>query len=123
LGVVFRALEEALSSDTLYNVKCRVFRPTGEVRIIDSQGHVKRDTSGRPTLMFGTLQDITDRKRAEHERERLRQLEADLAQVNRVSMLGEMSALLAHEIKLRIAAAITSANSCIEWLAHQPHKP
>jgi C4-dicarboxylate-specific signal transduction histidine kinase len=97
-----------------------VFRPTGEVRIIDSQGHVKRDSSGRPTLRFGTVQDITDRKRAEHERERLRQLEADLAHVNRVSTLGEMSASLAHEIKQPIAAAITSANSCIEWLAHEP---
>jgi C4-dicarboxylate-specific signal transduction histidine kinase len=70
--------------------------------------------------MFGTLQDITDRKRAEHERERLRQLEADLAHVNRVSTLGEMAAALAHEIKQPIAATISSANSCIEWLAHEP---
>ncbi len=119
-GGVFRALEDALSGGARYNVECRVFRPTGEVRIIDSRGDVKRDTSGRPTLMFGTVQDITDRKRAEHERERLRQLEADLAHVNRVSTLGEMSASLAHEIKQPIAAAITSANSCIEWLAHEP---
>jgi len=50
----------------------------------------------------------------------LRQLEADLAHINRVSMLGEMAASLAHEIKQPIAAAITSANSCIEWLAHEP---
>jgi signal transduction histidine kinase len=35
-------------------------------------------------------------------------------------MLGEMAASLAHEIKQPIAAAITSANSCIEWLAHEP---
>src|SRR5258707_1375395 len=119
-GGVFRALEVALSGGARYNVECRVFRPTGEVRIIDSKGDVKRDTSGRPTLMFGTVQDITDRKRAEHGRERLRQLEADLAHVNRVSTLGEMSASLAHEIKQPIAAAITSANSCIEWLAHEP---
>src|SRR6266436_5480876 len=119
-GGVFRALEEALSGGAPYNVECSVFRPTGEVRIIDSKGDVKRDTSGRPTLMFGTVQDITDRKRAEHERERLRQLEADLAQVNRVSTLGEMSASLAHEIKQPIAAAVNSANSCIEWLAHEP---
>ncbi len=119
-GGVFRALEDALSGGARYNVECRVFRPTGEVRIIDSRGDVKRDSSGRPTLMFATVQDITDRKRAEHERERLRQLEADLAHVNRVSTLGEMSASLAHEIKQPIAAAITSANSCIEWLAHEP---
>src|SRR6266481_5571174 len=119
-GGVFRALEDALSGGARYNVECRVFRPTGEVRIIDSRGDVKRDSSGRPTLMFGTVQDITDRKRAEHERERLRQLEADLAHVNRVSTLGEMSASLAREIKQPIAAAVNSANSCIEWLAHEP---
>jgi signal transduction histidine kinase len=37
-----------------------------------------------------------------------------------VSMLGEMAASLAHEIKQPIAAAITSANSCVEWLAQEP---
>jgi C4-dicarboxylate-specific signal transduction histidine kinase len=57
-------------------------------------------------------------KSAEQERENLRQLEAYLAHTNRVSTLGEMPASLAHEIKQPIAAAITSANSCIEWLAH-----
>jgi signal transduction histidine kinase len=35
-------------------------------------------------------------------------------------MLGEMAASLAHEIKQPITAAITSANTCIEWLAHEP---
>src|SRR6266436_3055713 len=119
-GGVFRALEDALSGGARYNVECRVFRPTGEVRIIDSRGDVKRDSSGRPTLMFATVQDITDRKRAEHEREKSRQLETELAHINRVSTLGEMAASLAHEIKQPIAAAINSANSCIEWLAQEP---
>jgi PAS domain S-box-containing protein len=68
---------------------------------------------------YGTLTDIEDRKRGEQEREKLRQLEDQLAHINRVSMLGEMAASLAHEIKQPIAAAITSANSCIEWLAHE----
>jgi PAS domain S-box-containing protein len=64
--------------------------------------------------------DLSEQKRAEQERERLRQLEAELAHINRVSTLGEMTASLAHEIKQPIAAAITSANSCLEWLAHEP---
>jgi len=53
-------------------------------------------------------------------RERLLQLEADLAHINRVSMMGEMAASLAHEIKQPIAAAITSASTCIRWLAQEP---
>jgi len=79
-----------------------------------------RDPHGKIVQWYGTLTDIEDRKRAEQEREKLRALEAGLAHMNRVSMLGEMAASLAHEIKQPIAAAINSANSCIEWLAHEP---
>jgi len=79
-----------------------------------------RDQHGTIVKWYGTLTDIEDRERAEQEREKLRQLEADLAHINRVSTLGEIAASLAHEIKQPIAAAITSANSCIEWLAHEP---
>jgi len=84
-GGVFRALEEALSGGARYNAECRVFRPTGEVRIVDSQGDVKRDTSGRPTLMFGTVQDITDRKRAE---QALQQNQFCLAEGQRLAHMG-----------------------------------
>jgi len=75
---------------------------------------------GKILKWYGISTDIEDRKRAEEEREKLRQLEDHLAHINRVSMLGEMAASLAHEIKQPIAAAMTSANSCIEWLAHEP---
>jgi C4-dicarboxylate-specific signal transduction histidine kinase len=79
-----------------------------------------RGPHGEIVQWYGLSIDIEDRKRAEQERERMRQLEADLAHTNRVSTLGEMAASLAHEIKQPIAAAITSANSCVEWLAHEP---
>jgi len=79
-----------------------------------------RDQTGKILRWYGTLTDIEDRKRAEQEREKLRELEADLAHINRVSMMGEMAASLAHEIKQPITAAITSANSCREWLTHEP---
>src|SRR6185295_16453496 len=69
---------------------------------------------------FGITIDITDQKRAQEERERLRQLEADLAHINRVNMMGELAAALAHEIKQPIAASITSANACLRWLARDP---
>ena len=50
-----------------YDVEYRVARPDGEVRIVHSQGDVTRDESGRPQRIFGILQDITERKRAEAE--------------------------------------------------------
>ena len=65
--------------------------------------------------------DITERKRAEEERERLRQLEAELEHINRVNMMGELAAALAHEIKQPIAASITSATPfCDGWRTIHP---
>src|SRR5712692_8313942 len=60
-----RGMEVALGGGDRFNAECRVFRPTGEVRIAHFQGDVKRDASDRPYQMFGTVQDITDRKRTE----------------------------------------------------------
>jgi len=108
-------------------VNYRIVHPGGAVRDIHSIGHPVFSPCGDLLEYTGTVIDITERKRAdeerraaEQERERLHQLEADLAHINRITMLGEMAASLAHEIKQPIAAAITSANSCIEWLGHEP---
>jgi signal transduction histidine kinase len=64
--------------------------------------------------------DITELKRAEEEHARLRQLEADLARVNRVSMMAELAASLAHEISQPIDAAAMNAATCLRWLEKQP---
>ncbi len=60
--------------------------------------------------------DITQRKQAEEERERLHQALEDLAHINRVTMMGELTASLAHEVNQPIAAAVTDAKTCIRWL-------
>jgi PAS domain S-box-containing protein len=56
----------ALRVGERYDVEYRVVRPGGEVRHVHSQGDLMRDESGRPRRMFGTVQDITERKRAEY---------------------------------------------------------
>jgi PAS domain S-box-containing protein len=72
-----------------------------------------RNEVGNIIKWYGTAIDIEDRKRAEEERETLR---ADLAHVNRISILGELAASVSHELKQPIAAAMTDANTCIRWL-------
>jgi PAS domain S-box-containing protein len=96
----------------------RICLPDKTIRFLRAIGHHNR--SGDMGEYVGITMDITERKRAEEERERLRQLEADLARVNRVNMMGELAAALAHEIKQPIAAAITSANALLRWLGHDP---
>jgi len=50
----------------------------------------------------------------------LRKLEADIAHVNRVSMLGELAASLAHEIKQPLTAIILNAKACQHWIDQSP---
>ena len=57
-----------------------------------------------------------ERKLAREERERLRQAQADIAHINRVTTMGELTASLAHEIKQPMAAAVTDARTCLRWL-------
>jgi len=58
-----------------------------------------------------------DLQAALQERERLRNAQAELAHINRVSTMGELTASLAHEIKQPISAAMTDAQTCMRWLA------
>ncbi len=67
----------------------------------------------RATRLRGVMVDITTRKRGE---EALRQAQADLAHVSRVTTMGELTASLAHEIRQPIAAAATNASTCLRWL-------
>jgi PAS domain S-box-containing protein len=113
-------IERAIRERSEYDLEIRIIWPNGMVKWIHSVGRPVFSAAGDLEQFVGSSTDITELKSAEQERERLRQLEADLAHTNRVSTLGEMAASLAHEIKQPIAAAVTSANSCIEWLAHEP---
>ncbi len=111
-GVIERAIGE--KSD--YEVEHRILLPDGTVKYTHTVGHPVLNASGDVVQFVGTMMDVTERKRAEEERERLRHALADLARVNRVTMMGELTASLAHEVNQPIAAAVTSANSCIRWL-------
>ena len=95
----------------------RIVHPDGTTKYVYSTVHPVFNASGDLVEFFGTLIDITEQKRGEEERERLRQANADLARVSRVTTMGELTASLAHEVNQPIAAAVTSANSCLHWLA------
>jgi PAS domain S-box-containing protein len=60
-----REIAEAVRGGPRYDIEYRVVRPSGEVRFVRSEGDVFRDASGQPRHLFGTLQDITERKLAE----------------------------------------------------------
>jgi len=99
-----------------FRMEYRLRRADGEYRWLMESGIPRYAGAGEFVGYIGSNIDITDLKRAEVERQRLHQLEADLAHLNRVSMMGELAASLAHEIKQPIAAALMDAKTCVRWL-------
>ena len=108
--------DRAIAEKSDYEVEQRILLPDGSVKYTHTVGHPVLNASGDVVQFVGTMVDITERKRAEEERERLRQAQADLAHVNRVTTIGELTASLAHEVNQPIAAAVTNAHSCFHWL-------
>jgi PAS domain S-box-containing protein len=114
LPFVEEFINKARSEANGGELEYRIVVPDGSVKYVHSVAHPVLDHSGNAVEYIGTIMDVTERKRAE---EALRQTQADLARVSRVTSLGELTASLAHEVNQPIAAAVTSANSCIRWLA------
>ncbi len=99
-----------------FDVDFRIVLPGGAIKYVRSTGHPVRNISGDLLEYVGTSIDVTERKQADEERERLRQVQADLAHLSRVTTMGELTASLAHEIRQPISAAVTNAKTCLRWL-------
>src|SRR6266851_3125771 len=95
------AVAEALRGGRRYDVEYRVVRPDGDVRFVRSEGDVVRDEAGRLLRVFGTVQDITERKRGEHRR---------MAQHTVTHILSEATTL--EEATPRILQAVCD---CLVW--------
>ena len=111
-GLVRQITERASRDGKDFDYECRLAMADGSIKHVQVVAHVVRDESGAIEFV-GALTDITERKQAE---EALRQAQADLAHVSRVTTMGELTASLAHEVNQPITAAITDANACVRWL-------
>ena len=113
--MVNQAVAEALRGGPRYDVDYRVVRPDGAVRVVHSKGDVTRDKSGRPCRIFGTVQDITERKRAEEDlresERRYREAQMELAHANRVATVGQLSASIAHELNQPLGAILSNTET------------
>jgi PAS domain S-box-containing protein len=105
---------------TDYKIEFRIMFPDETIKYIELSGHPKYSADGEFLEVVGTIIDVTERKRAQDEHEKLGQLETDLAHMNRLSMMGELSASLAHEMKQPIAAARNNARAAMNFLNMHP---
>jgi PAS domain S-box-containing protein len=79
--------------------------------------HTSQYWYGGRRFLLKLARDISDRLRAEEQRQRLHQLEADLAHINRVSMMGELTASIAHEVNQPLSGVVSNGGACLRWLA------
>jgi signal transduction histidine kinase len=110
--LVQQTIDRASEARANLDFEHRLLMPDGSVKYLHVLARALEPSSGNLEYV-GTMMDVTERKRAE---EALREAQANLARVSRVTTMGELTGSLAHEIKQPIAAAVTNAKTCLRWL-------
>jgi PAS domain S-box-containing protein len=100
-----------------YRSAYRIIRPEGEIRYIHEQGEVKLDAKGEVIGLFGIIQDITERKLAEKEKE---DLQRELQQVQKMDALGKLTGGIAHDYNNMLGVITGYAELLKDALDKQP---
>ena len=107
-----RTLEIAVRDKSPFQMEYRITLPDGTAKRLQSVG--RPDITPFGELEFvGTVMDITERRRAE---EALRDAQADLAHVARLTTMGQLVASIAHEINQPLTAIVSNGDTALLWL-------
>ena len=116
---VYKIARQALRHQRDFAVEFRILRPDGTVKYLEATGHPLFSTRGELFEVLATQVEVADRRYAQ-EHARLRELESALAHMNRLSIMGELAASLAHEILHPIATARNNARAGMRFLEMSP---
>jgi signal transduction histidine kinase len=106
--------ERAVAGETVID-RHRHRRKDGAVFPVEV--HTSRVLYGGRQFLLMVARDISDRVRAEEQRDKLRELEAELAHLDRLTMLGELTASIAHEVNQPLSGVVSNGSACLRWLA------
>jgi PAS domain S-box-containing protein len=112
--------QHAMRHRSDFTAEFRIRLPDGTVKYLEGTSQLIYSQLGALVEAFTTTVDVTQRRRAQDEHEKLRQLESDIAHINRVSMMGELAASLSHEILHPIATARNNARAGMRFLEMRP---
>jgi PAS domain S-box-containing protein len=110
---VDQAIRGRLAGKKRSELEFQTTRPDGEVRTVACISEVVRDAAGSPVSMSGACQDVTDQRRAEAAAQKSRN---EIAHLNRVAAMGELTASLAHELNQPLAAILSNAQAANRFL-------
>ena len=103
----FRRTERSTASDV------RIVLPSGEMRWIRMRARSYTESNGEPKQLGGIFVDITDQKSAEAETALQR---VEIEHLMRVSVLGELSGSIAHEVNQPLTAILSNAQAALHLL-------
>ncbi len=114
-NAVLMAMKHALNRKTYYEQEFRIRSAGTGPRWISVRGEVLRDEANKPKRMIGVFLEISDRKRAEEARQ-------NLVHASRLAVVGELTAMVAHEINQPLGAILNNAEAA-EILLDSPQAP
>jgi signal transduction histidine kinase len=111
-----RALVQTLRDRRDFDLSFRILLPDGSIKFIQAIGRPAVNDAGELDYV-GTVMDVSGRRRAD---EALRDAQAELARVTRITAMGELAASIAHEINQPLAAVVTNSDASLRWLSNDP---
>jgi len=108
------AMHATTRNSTPVECEFRVVLPGGATRWMAARAHAAYDEEHGPVRLSGLVADITARKTAEHQIELQRR---ELAHLTRVSVVGELSGAIAHELNQPLTAILANAQASRRILA------
>jgi PAS domain S-box-containing protein len=111
---VDRAMEQARDASQTFEAEYRLLPPDGETRWLISRGRHLSNDRGEISELIGVAIDVTGQVKADLE---LRLQREELARLNRVASLGELTASLAHELNQPLTAIASNAAAGKRFLA------
>jgi C4-dicarboxylate-specific signal transduction histidine kinase len=110
---VQQTVDRAAQERTPLDFEHRLLMPNGKIKNVRIVGHPVFDQNGDFVELVGAVMDVTERRRAEEERQAL-------AHANRIATMGQLTASIAHEVNQPIAAARNNAASALRFLSRDP---
>jgi PAS domain S-box-containing protein len=107
-------IEFAAGADSAKRYEKRYWRKDGSLVWGDVSAFSVASVAGSAPFLGAVVVDITDRKRAEDD---LREVQAELAHVARITTMGEMAASIAHEVNQPLSGVVVNGNACLRWMA------
>jgi two-component system, LuxR family, sensor kinase FixL len=102
------AVKQAMEKQGGYEIEYRATLSDGTVRWIAGRSRCVKDASGNFSRLIGVCADVTARKVAEEEERRRRE---EMSRLSRITLLGEMTASIAHEVNQPLSGIMSNASA------------